>query len=146
MEPAAVDLPPIPEITRNLLLTHIEHNRYNNTVQFKNTGLLTLMRQCSKLPPYLYSMTDLHQKSMQKLLNLIRKEGNLGNETWRLSRTNHAQLAALAIRYDASPETVAACNEALLLERVASDLVQGVLEERGRGNVHFVRAKSGRVL
>lgn len=108
-------------------------------VIFKNTGLLTLTRSQDV---FYATATDLHRKSLDKLRAAISlKSGDL-----RLSRTNHGQLAALVIRYDASPEAVAACQEALLLERIAAELVQEVAEERGRGNVHFVRVKGGKVL
>ena len=129
---------PIPETLRQSLLLHIEHNKFNNTIQFKNTKLLDLVRADRML---FTGMTEIHRKSMNKLLDAIRRDVD-----WRLSRTNHNQLNALAVRYDASPDMLEASGEALLLERVASELVQHVAEDRGSGNVHYIRAKSSKVV
>lgn len=134
---------PIPETLRNSLLLHIEHNKFSNTIQFKNTKLLELV----KAERMVFSgMTEIHRKSMNKLLDSIKRGTSYTDQDWRLSRTNHNQLNALAIRYDASPDMLEASGEALLLERVASELVQHVAEDRGSGNVHYIRAKSSKVV
>lgn len=134
---AAEELP-IPETLRQSLLAHIEHNKFSNTVQFKNTKLLELVR-VDRMPSL--GMTEIHRKSMNKLLDSIKRD-----DDWRISRTNHNQLNALAIRYDASPDMLEASGEALLLERVALELVQHVAEDRGSGNVHYIRAKVSKVV